>query len=356
MTENIFIDATSFKRLEEFLSSNSFSQTFVLVDENTSKHCYSLIASLLPLHHIIEIKSGEENKTLSTCELIWNKLTAENADRKTLVINVGGGVIGDIGGFAAGCYKRGIAFIQIPTTLLAMVDASVGGKTGIDFNGFKNQIGLFNQPEAVFIHTEFLKTLTERELLSGFAEVIKHYLIADTDAFKQLETHKPQPTSSLGRLSTLDWNSVVERNVNIKSFIVEQDPHEKGIRKALNFGHTVGHAIETFFLKGDSEKLLHGEAIAAGMICESFISEKLNLITALELVSISKLLVYYFKLPSIPESSFDEILQLIKQDKKNKANQFQFTLLKGIGNYSINNSVEESVVVESLNYYNHLVA
>ncbi len=349
LKENIFIDSTSFKSLEEFLSTNSFSQTFVLIDENTKKHCYPLIVSLLPSHHTIEIKSGEENKTLSSCELIWNKLTAENADRKTLLINLGGGVIGDIGGFAAGCYKRGIAFIHIPTTLLAMVDASVGGKTGIDFNGFKNQIGLFNQPEAVFIYTPFLKTLNERELLSGFAEVIKHYLIADADAFKQLETLNLKS-------ETADWNSIVERNVNIKSFIVEQDPHEKGIRKVLNFGHTVGHAIETYFLKSNNKKLLHGEAIAAGMIYESFISEKLNLITALELVSISKLLVHYFKLPPVPESSFDEILQLMKQDKKNKANQFQFTLLKGIGNYSINNSVEESVVVESLNYYNRIVA
>lgn len=342
--------------MEEFLSSNSFSQTFVLVDENTKRHCYALLASLLPSHHIIEINSGEENKTLSTCELIWNKLTAENADRKTLLINLGGGIIGDLGGFAAGCYKRGIAFIQIPTTLLAMVDASVGGKTGIDFNGFKNQIGLFNQPAAVFIHPPFLKTLLERELISGFAEVIKHYLIADSTAFNQLLTYNPQPASSAGGLATLDWNSIVERNVNIKSFIVEQDPHEQGIRKALNFGHTVGHAIETYFLKSGNKKLLHGEAVAAGMICESFLSEKLNLITAIELVSISKLLPHYFKLPSIPKSSFDEILELMKQDKKNKANQFQFTLLKGIGNYSINNSVEENVLVESLNYYNHIVA
>ncbi|MCX6199976.1 MAG: 3-dehydroquinate synthase [Bacteroidetes bacterium] len=356
LTENIFTDSTSFKRLEDFFLSNSFTQTFVLVDENTNKYCYPLIASLLPSHHFIEIKSGEENKTLSTCELIWNKLTAENADRNILLINLGGGVIGDLGGFAAGCYKRGIAFIQIPTTLLAMVDASVGGKTGIDFNGFKNQIGLFHQPEAVFIHTPFLKTLKERELLSGFAEVIKHYLIADKTAFNQLETLKPQPASSAGRLTTFDWNSIVKRNVNIKSFFVEHDPREKHIRKALNFGHTVGHAIETYFLKLGNEKLLHGEAIAIGMICESFLSEKMNLITALELVSVSTLLLDYFKLPSVPESSFDQILKLMKQDKKNKDNQFQFTLLKGIGNYSIDNSVEESMLIESLNYYNCLVS
>ncbi len=348
-TSHIFIGNEPLKHLQEFLSSNSFSQTFVLVDENTNNHCYPLIASLLPTHHTIEIKSGEENKTLSTCELVWNKLTEENADRKTLLINLGGGVIGDLGGFAAGCYKRGVSFIQIPTTLLAMVDASVGGKTGIDFNGFKNQIGLFNQPEAVFIHTAFLKTLNKRELLSGFAEVIKHYLIADTDAFRKLEISNLKP-------EIVDWNSVVERNVNIKSFFVEHDPQESDSRKALNFGHTVGHAIETYFLKSGDKKLLHGEAIAAGMICESSISEKLNLITALELVSITKILLHYFQLLHVPETSFDEILQLMKQDKKNSANQFQFTLLKGIGNYSINNSVEENVVIESLNYYNRIVA
>ncbi len=340
---NIFIGKDSLIQLSLFLSSNSFSQIFVLVDENTREHCYPRLVSLLPTHHLIQIKSGEQNKTLDTCELIWSKLTNENADRNSLLINLGGGVIGDMGGFAAACYKRGLKFINLPTTLLAMVDASVGGKTGIDFMCFKNQIGLFNEPEAIFIQTDFLNTLPERQLKSGFAEVIKHYLIADKDAFKAIG-------------NSVDWNSVVERNVKIKSLFVKQDPHEHNIRKALNFGHTIGHAIESYFLKKEVDELLHGEAIAVGMICESFISKKLNLITEEELRSISKVVLSYFQLPLLPVVDFSQLLELIKQDKKGKAQQNQFSLLKEIGNYSINNSVEGNVIIESFNYYNKLLA
>lgn len=343
LTANIFFGKDSRQHLSLFLSGNSFAQIFVLVDENTREYCYPRIVSLLPTHHLIQIKSGEQNKTLHSCELIWKRLTQENADRSSLLINLGGGVIGDMGGFAAACYKRGINFINLPTTVLAMVDASVGGKTGIDFMGFKNQIGLFNEPEAVFIHTDFLNTLPERQLKSGFAEVIKHYLIADKDAF-----------NAIG--NPFDWNLVIERNVKIKSLFVKNDPHENNIRKSLNFGHTIGHAIESYFLKKEDKELLHGEAIAVGMICESFISKKLNLINEAELSSISKVVLSYFQLPLLSVVDFSQLLELIKQDKKSKAQQNQFSLLKGIGNYSINNSVEENVIIESFIYYNKLLA
>jgi len=332
--------------LVQFLNQ-PFSSCFVLVDENTRKYCYAKIQSLLPKHSLIQIQSGEQNKNLETCALIWAKLTEANADRKSLLINLGGGVIGDMGGFSAACYKRGISFINLPTTLLSMVDASVGGKTGVDFIGFKNQIGVFQEPEAVFIYTTFLKTLPKRELTSGFAEVIKHYLIADKKEFEEIQNSEPV-------LESLNWQRVVEKNVKIKSAIVEQDPHENGVRKALNFGHTIGHAVESHFLKREGHELLHGEAIAIGMLAESYISMKKGLLSEEELKRTATLIQNYFVLPPIDIEAQNDVLTLIKQDKKNTNNSLQFTLLQGIGNYSINNIVEEGLIIDSLHYHNSL--
>ncbi len=343
----IFIGEDSYNQLGQFLT-DSFSSCFVLVDENTRKHCYPLLSDKLPPHLIIEVTAGEVNKNIETCQLIWDRLTEAKADRKSLLINLGGGVIGDMGGFAAGCYKRGIKFINIPTTLLAMADASVGGKTGIDFMGFKNQIGLFNQPEAVFIYTNFLASLPQRELSSGFAEVIKHYLIADKHAF--METRRLYLN-----IRENDWPEVVKKNVQIKSHIVDQDPTEQGVRKALNFGHTIGHAVESWFLTDANHFLLHGEAVAVGMITESYLSLKKGLLTPDELHLINEVILRYFKLPVIASASFGKITELIKQDKKNEKELVLFTLLNGIGNYSINNTVEEELIKESLNYYNSLL-
>ncbi len=343
---NIANIATLNGGLTELFSRYTSSQLFILVDENTLEHCYPVVKNVLPTHSVIQIPAGEANKALTTCELVWQQLTAQNADRNSLLINLGGGVIGDLGGFAAGCYKRGIRFINLPTTLLAMVDASVGAKTGIDFNGLKNQLGLFNEPAAVFIYTGFLKTLPGRQLVSGFAEIIKHYLIADKNAFNQLP-------GSLPALSTLNFDALVAHSVQIKSAIVTQDPLEQGNRKSLNFGHTVGHAIESHFLLKPGQELLHGEAVAIGIICESFISEKRGLINAAELVEITKLVFNYFKLPSLNQNEFVTLLELMKQDKKNTANRNRFTLLQGIGNYCIDNYVEEEIIIQSLQYYNH---
>jgi 3-dehydroquinate synthase len=344
--EQIFIGENSFQELTQFLTT-PFSSYFVLVDENTLAHCYPQIQNVLPKHSLIQIQSGEQNKTIATCSLIWTKLTEANADRRSLLLNLGGGVIGDMGGFAAACYKRGISFVNIPTTLLSMVDASVGGKTGIDFMGFKNQLGLFQQPEAVFIDTYFLKTLPKRELLSGFAEVIKHYLIADRDSFYEIQKSKPL-------LGDYSWHDIVKKSIEIKTAIVEQDPHEKSIRKALNFGHTIGHAAESCLLKSN-EPLLHGEAVALGMITESYISLKQGLLPAGELNDIATLILSYFNLPAIKPDWSTEISTLIKQDKKNEQGIALFTLLQGIGKYSINNAIEESLIIESLNYYNSLL-
>jgi len=347
-TSKVLIENSFGKELSGFVLSHPEASWHVLLDENSLKHCYPWLLHFLPQHHIIQVKSGEENKTLSGCEAIWKKLTETNADRKGILINLGGGMITDMGGFAAGCYKRGIRFINIPTTLLAMVDARVGAKTGIDFMGFKNQIGLFYEPEAVFIYSDFLKTLPERELVSGFAEIIKHYLVADKKEFQQLATSHPPFTA-------FNWDDVIRRNVKIKNDIVESDPHEQHNRKSLNFGHTIGHGVESYFLKDEKQRLLHGEAVAVGMLTEGFISYKKELISENELKSITLTIRNYFPLQAIPKDAEKGIIELMRQDKKNIGRQFQFTLLRGIGNYSINNAVEDKLIIESIEYYNRLL-
>ncbi len=196
------------RHLSSVLQKGEYTQVHVLVDENTLKYCYPKVLHFLPQHGLIQITSGEEHKNLESCNQVWTKLTASKADRRALLINLGGGVIGDLGGFAAACYKRGIPFVNIPTTLLAMVDASVGGKTGVDFANYKNQIGVFAEPEAVIVDTAFLETLEERQLLSGFAEVIKPYLIADAAAFAEL-------CNSKAHISTMPWEDLVRTNIYI---------------------------------------------------------------------------------------------------------------------------------------------
>lgn len=342
MSEIVFYKETGFHRLAR--GTNGTLKIVLLADENTRRECYPLVKPHLPAHHLICIPPGEEYKNLQTCAHIWSELTCLQADRQTVLYNLGGGVIGDMGGFAASCYKRGIRFANIPTTLLAMVDASVGGKTGIDFEGYKNQVGTFNEPGAVFIYPVFLKTLPERELHSGFAEVIKHYLIADKEAFTLL--------SSPIRLADADWEPIIRKNIGIKQSFVERDPKDSGLRKALNFGHTIGHAVESYFLQTPDKKLLHGEAVATGMIAESFISKQLGKLSAGELEFICRIILQYFNLPAIPPAATSEILELMKQDKKNAGGRFQFTLLEGIGNFSINNAVEESLVSDALDFYN----
>lgn len=322
------------------------SQVFILADENTSAYCVQLLLPFInSSYHLIEWKSGESRKTIDAAVHVWFKLTNHKADRNALLINVGGGVIGDIGGFAAGCYKRGIRYIQLPTSLLAMVDASVGGKTGVDFDGFKNHIGLFNAPSHVFVHLPFLKTLPPRELLSGFAEVVKHYLIADKDAFLELAT----PNFDLKKV---DWSACVHKSILIKSRIVDEDYLEANARKALNFGHTLGHAIESFYLNDEVNRLLHGEAVAIGMIAESYISHHFGLISEAELAIITSCIRKLFPLQPLHETDFKFIFKLVEQDKKNSDGQNRFTLLQGIGNYSVNNFVEEYLMQEALRYFN----
>jgi 3-dehydroquinate synthase len=268
--------------LPDFLSSQQYSKIVVIADNNTKRHCYPVLKAFLPKHSVVTVPSGEAHKTLATCEKIWEAMTREELDRHALVINVGGGVIGDMGGFCAAVYKRGIDFIQVPTTLLSQVDASVGGKLGIDFQGFKNHLGVFNIPKSVLIDPVFLKTLPEREIRSGFGEVIKHCLIADAAKWEEIRTKD---------FEQQNWPDLIAHSVKIKQQVVDQDPTEKGLRKILNFGHTLGHAVETCFLnKPANQRLFHGEAIAVGMIMEAYLSFERKMIDQQTLTDIEEFL------------------------------------------------------------------
>jgi 3-dehydroquinate synthase len=348
MKPNVILTSQIQQELKDFLAQNSYSKLCVIADQNTMKHCYPLIREVVKGKGIfIQIPAGEEAKTIETCQRIWAYMTKAQLDRKALVINLGGGVIGDMGGFCASTYKRGIDFIQIPTTLLSQVDASVGGKLGVDFTEkdgsvFKNHIGVFNDPKAVLIDTQFLKTLDRRELRSGFAEIVKHCLIADKDKWEVISSRS---------FEDQDWNDLTAHSVAIKSKVTETDPHEKGLRKILNFGHTLGHAIEGHYLNS-KKKLLHGEAIAIGMICETFISAKRGFITMEDLQRISSFIVSIYGKPEIPSKDINQIIPLTLQDKKNENSEVLFSLLEEVGkaNYNVPVGVEE--MKESIEYYN----
>lgn len=341
----IFIGNDTFIQLEKFLSKNQLNRKlFVLVDENTKKHCLSLIAeriNLLKEATVLEIQAGEKNKSLSSCEKLWKELTDHHADRKSLVINIGGGVVCDVGGFVASTYMRGIDFINIPTSLLAMVDASAGGKNGINFSGLKNQVGTFTKPQSVFISPSFLKTLPERELKSGFAEVIKHALIADVEKWNELK--------QVHSLTDVNWIRIIDNSVYIKNKIVTGDFRDRYKRKTLNFGHTIGHALESYSMKHDHDPLKHGEAIAFGMIGELYLAQKMNDFPEHEAAEIIAFIQRLYTDIST-EINTGEILELIRSDKKNELSEVNFVLLKNIGEPVINQKPEDSLIKEAIEY------
>ncbi|GAB3265208.1 3-dehydroquinate synthase [Larkinella harenae] len=328
--------------LPAFLKQHNYSAIAVLTDSNTKRFCYPAIKKIIPKHKIITIPAGEQFKNIATCETVWQALTDAKFDRHALLINLGGGVIGDLGGFCAATYKRGIDFIQIPTTLLSQVDASVGGKLGIDFHGFKNHIGVFNLPEAVLIDTVFFQTLPGRELRSGFAEIIKHCLIADAAKWNVIRRRD---------LEQQDWNDLVAHSVEIKKNIVEQDPKEQGIRKILNFGHTLGHALETHFLADPKRRLLHGEAITAGMIAEAFMAEQKGLIQTGLLEQIEEYLFSIYGRVTITDADLEPVLSLTLQDKKNRAGEVRMALLDGPGSCTYDVPVTKAEMHRALEYY-----
>lgn len=328
--------------LPQVLATQPYSAVAVVVDEHTKRYCYPLVKSLLPKHLLISTKSGEQHKHLGTCQHIWQALTRAQLDRKALVINLGGGVIGDMGGFCAATYKRGIDFVQVPTTLLSQVDASVGGKLGVDFEGFKNHIGVFQLPKTVLIDPVFLQTLPGRELRSGFAEVIKHCLIADAAKWEAIRQKD---------LEEQDLPDLIAHSVAIKERVVAADPTEKGLRKILNFGHTLGHAIETYFLGKPKLHLLHGEAIAAGMVAEAYLSFRRGMIDQRLLGHIEAYLFTTYGRAQIQTADFEAIVQLTLQDKKNVGGQVRFSLLDGPGSCAFDVPVGKSDMKKALAYY-----
>ena len=336
-----------YSTLSQLINDKKYSKIVLLVDENTAQHCLNYVLQWLAVDvtfEIIEIEQGEENKTIETCTAVWESLVELNIDRKALLINVGGGMVCDLGGFVAATYKRGIDFVNIPTSLLAMVDASVGTKTGVNLGGLKNMVGSFSQPQMVLIDTAFLETLPGNQMRSGLAEMFKHGLIADASYWNQLK--------NLGELTTEDLLLLIYHSVSIKNEIVLQDPFEENVRKLLNFGHTLGHVIETYSHSGKGiQPLLHGEAVAIGMILEAFISYKKDLLTKNSYLEIKETLNLMFESIVFTENDIEICTHLLIHDKKNVNGIVQFTLLNSIGKGVFNEVVESELITEAFDDY-----
>ena len=341
MTDNILFSADPGPDLKKFLEGKNYSKIAVLTDNNTALCCYPKLQQILPPHQKIEIASGEEHKTISTCEAIWTKMTDQEMDRHSVLIVIGGGVLGDMGGFCAATYKRGIDFILIPTTLLSQVDASIGGKLGIDFKHFKNHIGVFQTPVFTLLHSGFLNTLPEAEKRSGFAEVIKHALVADPHMWKEIQKKS---------IHDQPWDLLLKHSVDVKLKVVTQDPYEKGLRKILNAGHTIGHAIETYLLNAN-RKILHGEAVAVGLVCEGFLACEKGMLSQQAFEEIHQYILTVFGKVKFESGEEEAIAKLTTQDKKNKANKILCVLLEGIGKARWDCEVKPEEVKRALAFY-----
>jgi len=338
----------SFDEIQSILTQEvaSHSATFILCDSNTNEHCVSFLLETIPALNnvpIIEIPEGEESKSLEIVAQLYEELLHHNADRQSLLLNVGGGVISDIGGFVASTFKRGIDFINIPTTVMAQVDAAMGGKCGIDLMSVKNAVGLFSWPKSVLVFTGFLNTLPEKELKSGFAEMLKHALIADAEYWEALSHVDPKDAAQIAVF--------VKRSNEIKSEITREDPHERSVRKKLNYGHTVGHAIESFFLS-KSDLITHGNAVGWGIIIENRIANKLGLLSdeSTEIIE-KKLLPIFGQVPQFSEQEVQQILEFILNDKKNTTQGINISLISEIGKCSFDNLVSLDIirqVIESI--------
>ncbi len=339
----IFIGDDALPELQKQLAH--LKHVFILTDINTLRKCLPILEKSLPEKielHTLAITPGEEQKNINTATRLWKQMMQLNVTRDDVLINLGGGVVSDIGAFVAGTFKRGISFINIPTSLLGMADAAIGNKAGVDFEDAKNMIGMFANPKAVFIHQAFLQTLEPRHIKNGFAEIIKHSLIYQSNLWKELHTVS---------FNDIPNEQLITDAVKIKIAIVKEDPLEKGSRKILNFGHTIGHAIESLSMLNDARPLLHGEAIAAGMICESWLSNQKTGLSEKELETICDLILKHFPKYHMPVSTYKTLMQFIRQDKKNTSEQIRFSLLKSIGDCKPNVNCQEEDIVSALNFY-----
>ncbi len=338
----LFLDH-ELNHFKQFLSNRSYTSCVVIGDENTTRYCYPLINNLLPAqNHLIQIPAGEQNKNIHTCSMVWQQMLKLNIDRKSLVILIGGGVVGDMGGFIASTYKRGLDFVHVPTTLMSMTDSSIGGKLGIDYDHIKNAVGLFRNPKAVFIHLPFLETLSDEEMWSGFSEIVKHALIANNLLFNSLQSQVNEQRPTIN-------NELLYQSILVKKALVERDPFESSVRKALNFGHTIGHAIESYQLKNEIP-ITHGEAVAMGMIAETYLSYKTGLILKDHHDQIQEFLRKICTVSKISDINKDDVFNYLLNDKKNESGKILFSLLNGIGSFSINKDISEDLIRESIYY------
>ena len=350
-TYKVHFNSKGYEELNRYIIKHNFSKIFILVDTNTHEHCLTAFMAQLKANiaiEIIEIDAGEQHKTIETCVGVWNALSDLNADRKSILLNLGGGVVTDLGGFVASTFKRGIKYINIPTSLLAMVDASVGGKTGVDLGTVKNQIGVINSGDIVLIDTSFLDTLPQNQLKSGLAEMLKHGLIKDKAYFETL--------TDLSKLTLNDLDDLIYESVIIKKNIVTEDPNEQGIRKHLNFGHTLGHAIESYFLESEhKEELLHGEAVAVGMVLECYLSSELLNFSKDDLESITKAINMIYKPVIFEDKDYSPIIEFLKFDKKNEHGNINFVLLEAIGQPKIDCLAPNELILEAFQFYNNSI-
>ena len=345
MKQRVIISRHLKTELAEAIAECEHDRIFVLVDETTNKLCWSLVKDYLCLKNAqtIVIGATDRRKNLDTLVHVWESLQQGKATRHSLLINLGGGMVTDLGGFAASTYKRGINFINVPTTLLAMVDASVGGKTGINFGGLKNEIGVFNDAEFVLLDTNWLQTLDEENIRSGYAEMLKHGLIADETMWAELINF------NLAQPNLRQLASMLNKSVRIKERIVAEDPHEKGIRKALNLGHTFGHAFESWAMK--CQPVLHGYAVAFGLIAELYLATtQTDFPTERMRQTVNFIRAYYGSLP-ITCNDYPELIELMHHDKKNRGNDINVTLLGGIGDIRIDQTITEEDIKEALDFF-----
>ena len=330
--------------LGELMDKKSFSSVFILCDSNTRVHC-EVVSRAMPKEYqasIIEMMPGEESKTLETCESVWEELANSGADRNSLLINLGGGVVTDLGGFCAASFMRGMPFVHIPTSVLAMTDAAIGGKVGVDFKGYKNYIGAFAKAEKIIVDAAFIDTLPDVQKRNGLAEVIKHACLVSEDEI----------TMMLGMpgVEGIDWYDLVERSARVKLDIVRQDRNDRGIRGALNFGHTIGHAIESYSLTTE-QPMHHGEAVALGMLVESRMSSQFRNLDERHLMLIEKLVKKYFSDVKFPDLDLEGLWHFMHKDKKKSGENVIFSLLDAPGTPSVGQVVPESMVNEAYLHY-----
>ena len=346
--------------LSSILQDIPHGQLFVLTDSHTAACCLPLFAESIGdfSFHLLTLDAGERSKNLASVQVVWDFLLEHHATREALLINLGGGMITDLGGFAAATYMRGIRFVNIPTTLLAMVDASSGGKTGFDYRGVKNVIGSFTPPLATIIHPEFLVSLPKKEVLSGLAEMLKHALIASEKEWVRLLQILNEEDSKELFINSLSDTGALQASIKIKENIVTQDPREEGRRKILNFGHTVGHAIEATSLEEsrdgkllNSPSLPHGYCVVWGMVAEVYLSVVHTGCPRSVLQQLVQVMLQYYGRPTCNCKQREKLIERMYQDKKNCANKTpNFTLLRNIGEPIINQHITEKDIDEALEY------